>query len=232
MKGKMMVILAAAVASLTVAGIGLGAGGDQGRRLSGPFCVDLSDGTVHAVPRGFKCAANQIAKPGVAVSGPAGPAGANGAVGPQGNSGGTGATGSDGARGANGQSVTLTPIYQQDGEEEIAYPCEGASAYDGQVGVTLTVGDESLNVCNGRPGRNGYKGDKGDKGDQGDQGDQGEDGQQGEQGEDGQPGHDGSNGEDGKPGADGQNGHDGEDGEDGHDGHDGEDGHDGGDSDS
>ena len=163
---KVVVICTGVIAALVVA---VSASGDQGRRLSGPFCVDLKDGTVHAVPAVAKCTDRQVAKSGVAVSGPAGPIGPIGPAGPQ------GAQGGQGGNGATGASVTMKPILTPEEDTEGDYPCKGASVYDGQIGVTLTVGDQSLVVCNGRRGHRGYKGGQGDKGDKGDKG---EDGQQ------------------------------------------------------
>jgi hypothetical protein len=165
-----------------LAGVAIGSTSDQGRRLSGPFCVDLSDGTVHAVPAASECKKGQTRKVGVAIpcstltdagykvlSLPAspcvpavvkGPKGDTGATGAQGASGGSG---SQGAPGAAGKSVTMKAIMLPE-KGEYDGPCAGASAYDGQIGVTLTVGDDSQVVCNGKPGRKGEEGKDGKDG--------------------------------------------------------------------
>jgi hypothetical protein len=182
---KKMVLVGVGVVAALVVGVATGASGDQGRRLSGPFCVDLKDGVVHAVPQGHECTAKQIGKAGVAVSGPAGP---QGPVGPQGAA---GAQGGQGNAGASGASVTMKPIVAPDDDYEGDYPCSGASAYDGQIGVTLTVGDQSLVVCNGRPGKRGHRGYQGEQGPKGDDGAKGNQGDKGAKGEDGKDGKDG-----------------------------------------
>ena len=71
MKNKLMLLLAVSVAVAAVGTAGATTEntgpGDQGRALRGPFCIDNSDGTVHAVALGQKCMAGQTAKTGVAV---------------------------------------------------------------------------------------------------------------------------------------------------------------------
>ena len=209
MKGKFYIIALAVVAALIVVGVSLGASSDQGRRLSGPFCVGKTDqganaGVVRSIGASRQCRSYEIRKNGVAVSGPAGPAGPKGAAGSQGNGGGDGAPGANGANGLDGKdgkSVALSYISNREDEG----PCDGASSYDGNLGVALTVGDETLYVCNGRPGRNGEQGEQGNTGAAGPKGDTGATGPAGPQGEPGKDGRDGKDGDD-HPNSGGGNG--------------------------
>lgn len=103
-------MLAALAAVLVVAVPALAGSSDQGKRLTGPFCIDKGTGVVHSVAARHACSSSQVRRVGFAVSGPAGPqgpkgdAGATGATGPQGPKGDTGATGAKGDTGATGPS--------------------------------------------------------------------------------------------------------------------------------
>jgi hypothetical protein len=190
----MLKYIAVMVAAIAVTATVASAGGDQGRRLAGPFCVGKQNsgataGVVRSVAATNECRSNEVKKVGVAVSGPAGPQGPKGDPGPAGATGGSGGSGPAGATGKAGESVTMKYV-EADRDKE--GPCEGASVYDGHTGVALTVGDSTLFVCNGRPGH------KGDRGDDGEQGKPGKDGHDGQDGKDGKDGHDGKDGENGQ----------------------------------
>lgn len=90
---KKTIAVVAACAALA-ASAALGASGDQGKRLSPPFCISLKTGVVRSVAATAKC------KPGERRA--TGLAGAAGAPGPQGATGATGAKGDPGATGARG----------------------------------------------------------------------------------------------------------------------------------
>src|SRR5215468_10859282 len=112
---KLLLLVIAAL--LTVAGVAGAQSSDQGRRLTGPFCINKKTGVVRSVAllRTGKCRPGEVRRYGVAVlpgkgpkgeagpigpAGPAGPAGATGATGAQGAAGAAGATGATGAAGA------------------------------------------------------------------------------------------------------------------------------------
>lgn len=94
----------AALAAVLVVAVpaALAGSGDQGRRLTGPFCIDKRTGVVHSVAARHACTSKQVRRVGFGVAGPAGPAGAPGAVGPQGPMGPRGPQGAQGAQGAAG----------------------------------------------------------------------------------------------------------------------------------
>lgn len=76
-------VIGATIASAT--------GKDQGRRLSGPFCVSLKTGVVRSIPLVQKCKTGEVRKVGVAVPDVdpvnTGPKGDTGPQGPRGNDG-------------------------------------------------------------------------------------------------------------------------------------------------
>ncbi len=113
------------VAALVVVGFSQAYGSDQGRRLSGPFCVGKTNagkdaGVVRSVAASQVCRSYEIRKFGVAVpcstltpsptsacttgvgSGKAGADGSQGAQGEKGEKGDTGVTGATGPAGATG----------------------------------------------------------------------------------------------------------------------------------
>lgn len=95
--------IAAVIAVLAVAvPAALAGSSDQGRRLTGPFCIDKSTGIVHSVALRHKCTSSQIPRSGIGIAGPQGKPGASGPIGPQGPAGATGAQGPQGPAGAQG----------------------------------------------------------------------------------------------------------------------------------
>ena len=101
------------VALLVLPALAGASGSDQGRRLTGPFCINLTTGVVRSVAllHTGSCRPGEVRRAGVAVSAPrgergeqglqgvAGPGGPTGQGGPQGAA---GAKGVDGAKGADG----------------------------------------------------------------------------------------------------------------------------------
>lgn len=97
---------------LVSVGIATAASGDQGRRLSGPFCIDGKSGVVRSVAllHTGKCRKGEVRRVGVGdplptvvngTDGAVGATGATGATGPKGDKGDTGATGPAGVPGVN-----------------------------------------------------------------------------------------------------------------------------------
>src|SRR5581483_5228397 len=104
MRKLVLVALAALVTSVGVAGA---TSNDQGRRLTGPFCINVKTGVVRSVAllHTGKCRKGEVRRLGVAVKGPQGPhgdMGPMGPVGPMGPSGPAGATGAQGDTGPQG----------------------------------------------------------------------------------------------------------------------------------
>ena len=101
---------------------------DQGRRLSGPFCINKKTGDVKSVSlRKFNagCPAGFRPAPGRQVTGPAGPAGPAGPKGDQGTQGAPGPAGATGAPGSPGPAgwVHIT----QDGACVVLTASDGSS---------------------------------------------------------------------------------------------------------
>ena len=97
-------LLLAAAALLTVVGVAGAHSSDQGRRLTGPFCINLKTGVVRSVAlmRTGKCRKGEVRRLGVAINVTKGPKGDGGAVGPTGPAGTAGAKGDQGAKGDTG----------------------------------------------------------------------------------------------------------------------------------
>jgi hypothetical protein len=140
-----LAIVAAAVASTASA--------DQGRRLTGPFCVGKTNagknaGIVRSVAVNRPCRTYEIRKHGVAVPHPE--RGATSQAGPKGDPGAAGSNGAAGAPGPKGDSGSVT-VTQLTGDQA---NCVKITGSDGSSGI----------IC-GTAGTPGAKGDKGDKGD-------------------------------------------------------------------
>lgn len=159
MKSKVFVF--AAMLFILIVGVAQATGLDHGRRLSGPFCIDKGNGTVHAIAAKQECSFTQIRKLGVAVSGPPGPKGDTGATGATGLNGTNGTNGVNGATGPAGppgsisaNSLTLCLIPDSDSGDKVYHSAivknggeKGETKYDVVVractsydkGITLTV---------------------------------------------------------------------------------------------
>jgi len=136
----LLVLVAVALPTFALAG-----SSDQGRRLTGPFCINNTQhgpwaGVVRSVAKTRACRKGEIRKVGLGLNFPKG-AGAPGVQGIQGAQGTKGDTGAQGERGPKGD--------------------RGPKGNTGAQGVSGPKGDK------GDPGAPGDKGDKGDKGDPG-----------------------------------------------------------------
>jgi hypothetical protein len=158
------IVLMAALAAFAAT-----ASADQGRRLSGPFCINLHTGVVRSIALTKVCRKNEVRKLGVAgalhtsgltattaIAGNAGANGADGASGPQGLKGDTGSKGDAGPQGLKGDTGS-----------------KGDAGPQGPKGDTGSKGDA---------GPQGPKGDTGSKGDAGPQGPKGDTGASGSAG--------------------------------------------------
>jgi hypothetical protein len=110
-KGRLIPLIAGAVALLVVAGVASASHQSHHhaqRFLPGPFCVAKKTGAIRSIKARQRCHKGEIRKLGVRVKGlgskqgPAGPAGPQGPVGPKGATGPRGATGAAGPRGPVG----------------------------------------------------------------------------------------------------------------------------------
>jgi hypothetical protein len=174
---KTIIVLTLAIASLIVITTVSAAGGDQGRRLSGPFCIGKNDagvnaGVVRSIAATQKCRSYEIRKFGVAVPHPEsagkavpGPAGSPGPAGPKGDAGASGANGKDGLNGLKGETGA-----------------QGAKGDKGDVGSPGPKGDPGEAGSQGVPGEAGATGATGPSGPKGDQGDPGPQGPKGDPG--------------------------------------------------
>src|SRR5438093_6899463 len=103
---KLLLLVIAAL--LTTVGVAGARSTDQGRRLTGPFCINKKTGVVRSVAllRTGKCRRSEVRRVGVAVTPGKGPKGDGGPIGPAGPAGPKGDTGSAGAAGAAGATGT------------------------------------------------------------------------------------------------------------------------------
>ncbi len=108
---KIVALVFGALAAMVIAGAALAGGSgtqDQGRRLTGPFCINKKTGVILSVGVKKKCKPGYVRKYGVGGpqggSGPKGPAGPKGATGAK-RQGDTGAKGDTGATGPAGQTL-------------------------------------------------------------------------------------------------------------------------------
>jgi hypothetical protein len=147
---------------------------DQGKRLTGPFCIDKGTGVVHSVAAAHACTSSQVRRVGFAMNGPAGPQGPQGAPGVAGAKGDTGAAGSTGETGSPGPQGP-----KGDTGPAGADGAPGAPGADGATGPQGPKGDI------GATGDTGPQGPAGDTGPQGPKGDTGATGPQGPAGADG-----------------------------------------------
>ena len=210
------IVLAALVVSVGVAFAANGAAptGDQGRRLSGPFCVGKPNaganaGVVRSIAKTQTCRSYEIRKAGVAVPCasvtvnlvPTDPClvvvskpGAPGASGPQGGQGAKGDTGAAGVAGKDGKN----------GENGV----QGDTGAPGKDAECLKKDDDedddrapqSYNPSHNDEG-NSCKGEQGDRGPKGDTGAQGPAGPKGDKGNTGDKGATGNTGPAGPAGA-------------------------------
>ncbi len=160
--------LVAAIAAVVIVGSVTAATNDQGRRLSGPFCVSLSSGVVRAVAVTQVCRKGEVRKVGVAIPcrtltpkgdycagtpgarGPAGPAGASGPPGAAGPAGPAGASvvGPPGPAGPGGK-VTVT---QLTGDQANCVRISGSDGSSGVVcGLVGPPGPAGQCACHGDP---------------------------------------------------------------------------------
>lgn len=155
----------AIIMALAVVGIASGASSDQGRRLTGPFCVGKSflkpvfvgnvkvirAGAVRSISINESCQSTENRKFGVAVLDPdANAPSAPGAKGDKGDRGATGATGAAGKDGQNGENGAQGAT----GETGPAGPA-GADGKDGTVTGTIPVcasNGGNLKLCGGDNG--------------------------------------------------------------------------------
>src|SRR5258708_37060138 len=94
-------LLLALAALLTSVGVAGAQSTDQGRRLTGPFCINLKTGVVRsvAVTHTGKCRKGEVRRFGVALNLTKGPKGDGGAIGPTGAAGPAGPAGPAGSAG-------------------------------------------------------------------------------------------------------------------------------------
>lgn len=124
----LLIVMAALVTLVTTARA------DQGRRLSGPFCINKKTGDVKSVSlRKFTtgCPAGFRPAPGRQVTGPPGPKGDKGDPGPQGTAGAAGPAGATGAQGPQGPAGPPGPAgwvhITQDGACVVLTASDGSS---------------------------------------------------------------------------------------------------------
>jgi Collagen triple helix repeat (20 copies) len=182
---KLNIVGLALVAMLIMVGVAFSASGDQGRRLSGPFCIGkpnagVNAGVVRSIAATQKCRSYEIRKFGVAVPHPERAAGAAPAPGPAGATGPAGAKGDTGAVGAKGAT----------GEQG----APGKDGKDGTNGVDGAVGPKGDTGATGETGAQGIQGEKGDTGAQGAPGAKGDTGATGATGATGPKGDKGDAG--------------------------------------
>lgn len=132
-KGRLIPLLAGAVALLVVAGIAsAGQLSHHHRRpLAGPFCISKKTGVVREVARKRGCHKSEIRKVGFAVHGLRGPRGATGPAGPAGGP--RGATGPAGPRGATGPAGPRGATGPQGPQGPV-----GPAGIDGTAVITVT----------------------------------------------------------------------------------------------
>lgn len=218
MKNKLTILFAALVTMVGVATVAQGAGGDQGKRLTPPFCIGNQTagdnaGVVRSVAKGQKCRSYEHPAKGLPVSakgdkgergekGDAGPVGAASSVpGPAGAASTVpGPAGKNGSDGKDGLTPIVTAISEQ------SEKCT-AGGYD------FTLGDETSTICNGLDGNPGDDGSDGLSAYQvwlglGNEGSEQDfiDSLKGAKGDPGDNGKDGADGAPGAPGADGSGG--------------------------
>jgi hypothetical protein len=194
MKKLLLLVLAALVTSVGVAGA---QSSDHGRRLTGPFCINLKTGVIRSVAllHTGKCRKGEVRRYGVPVNvtkgpkgegGPIGAAGPAGPAGPPGSKGDQGAKGDTGATGAAGEA--------------------GAAGADGATGATGDTGPAGPAGPAGEKGDTGAAGAAGAAGPAGAKGDTGAAGPAGPKGDTGATGAAGPSGPQGPAGAAGLNG--------------------------
>ena len=216
------VLLLAIAVLLTTVGVAGAKSTDQGRRLTGPFCINKKTGVVRsvAVLRTGKCRRGEVRRYGVAVlpgkgsKGEAGPIGPAGPAGPAGATGSTGATGAQGAAGATGAAGAQGPAGPagQDGADGLpglpginnvtSFTGEDCSGWLFDLN-TVEQGNIFVPVCNGNDGADGADGAAGPAGADGASGPAGPKGDTGATGPAGPAGADGADGAAGATGATG-----------------------------
>jgi hypothetical protein len=217
MKGKLLLVLAFALALALLGGVAKGAQSekkataDQGRRLAGPFCIGkrflkpiqrnqqtitpalqlaiLRAGVVRSVSVNEQCRPWENRKLGLAIPVQVGPAGPAGAVGAAGAQGPQGAAGAKGDKG----EVGATGAAGAKGET-------GAAGAKGEAGATGAAGAVGPAGATGPAGPTGASGSQGPAGPSGPKGDTGATGAAGAKGEKGDPGPAGPTGATGPAG--------------------------------
>jgi hypothetical protein len=103
LKKLLLLVLAALITSVGVAGA---QSSDQGRRLTGPFCINLKTGVIRSVAllNTGKCRKGEVRRYGVPVNVTKGPKGEGGPIGPSGPAGPAGPSGAKGDPGAKGET--------------------------------------------------------------------------------------------------------------------------------
>jgi hypothetical protein len=245
---RMVALVFGALAALVIAGVALagsGGMGDQGRRLSGPFCINKRSGLIISIAAAQPCKPGWVRKYGEKVYGKRGPKGDAGRRGSKGATGDTGATGATGAPGPTLVATGEQGVPGKDGKDgkDGTSGKDGTNGTDGANGsdavgmitgvstgevnclfggyyVTFDVFD-AITVCNGAPGAAGAAGPQGETGPQGDagatgpQGETGATGPQGPKGDTGATGPQGPKGDTGVTGPQGPQGPQGANGLDG-----------------
>jgi Collagen triple helix repeat (20 copies) len=196
---RILALVSGALAAMVIAGMALAASSgmrDQGRRLTGPFCINKQSGLIISVAATTPCKPGWVRKYGEKVYGPRGPKGHTGPKGAKGDTGPKGDKGDTGAPGATGPSL-------------VAIGEQGVPGKDGRDGTNGTDGAKGETGATGPQGETGATGPQGPKGDTGPQGPQGDTGPQGPQGDTGPQGPKGDTGATGPQGPQGLPGVDG-----------------------
>jgi len=180
---KCKIIVAAAIMLVALISIGSisAASSDQGRRLTGPFCVGKTNagdnaGVVRSIAKTQACRSYEIRRFGLAVPHPEFPGVGSKVPGPQGGAGPAGTDGKDGIDGKNGVNGNVHVEQLENGcvkftgsdeSEATLCPTEGVAGPKGDKGDTGATGGVGPK---GDPGTCDCKGEDCDD-DQGDDGD-------------------------------------------------------------